>query len=615
MALLVLANTTACTQNRVVERPRFTARTVDAFEINRIELNKENTVVYLDVTTDKKKVSKCSDSVNLRVGNQVFPLIEARGITFPNHWAGDAVIADSPRPVELVFPALPQGAEKVDLLFNYTGKDIETAYWDIELTPSREDLLKQVPASLQNAKINPASTWKEPVMGQQRTRLDIHLLGYDPKMEYVQVFRHGFMPWYEEYVVNQDGSIHVEFDQYVTAEVEIKIGSRKVKLVVDPGEDADLYIDIPTLNLRHSTYFPDALSRPVGYYEGKSRMDLNRWLLSRQEPDADSRYITWDKNTPMTAGQYADYCIDLYKKDVETLQTDASLNAECRRYLELEAQINTFRRIGTMRANFMRTYGYSYDDKRLPEVNAELFRPLKDIGFNTYDLLLMNTEDMNLLLFTKCKTADDVKAIFGEGYIADLFNSTRHCFTRFRNKLPLREKEMKIMRTCSSKIAALCEEIYEGENKAWEAHIAKPGYRICETPEVQDSSVLEKILERYRGQVVFIDFWGTGCVPCIQAMKEMHPLKLAYKDKPVSFVFFTRVNENTKDKWQQMIPDIGGDHYLLTKEQDKALNERFNIAAIPTYLLVDKTGKIVYQETGFMGCPKLKELLDTEIAK
>ena len=208
--------------------------------------------------------------------DRVFPLIEARGIKFPNHWAGDAVIEDSPRPAELVFPALPSGTKEVDLLFNYSTKDIETAIWDIELTPSREDLLKQVPASARNAQINPKSTWKEPVLGQQRTRLDIHFLGYDPKMEYVQVTRHGFMPWHEEYVVDQDGCVHVEFDQYVSAEVEIKIGTRKVRIVVDPGEDADLYIDIPTLNLRHSTYFPDALSRPVAYYKGKSRVDLNR---------------------------------------------------------------------------------------------------------------------------------------------------------------------------------------------------------------------------------------------------------------------------------------------------------------------------------------------------
>ena len=289
MTLLVLANTTAFTQDRVVERPRFSARTVDAFEINRIELNKENTVVYLDVTTDKKKVAKCSDSVYLMSNERVFPLIEARGIKFPNHWAGDAVIEDSPRPAELVFPALPSGTKEVDLLFNYSTKDIETAFWDIELTPSQEDLLKRVPVSARENKINPESTWKAPVFGLQRTKLRIHLLGYDPKMEYVQVTRNGFMPWHEEYMALPNDTIDVEFDQYVTAEVEIKIGTRKVKIVVDPGEDADLYIDIPTLNLRHSTYFPDALSRPVAYYEGKSRVDLNRWLLSRQEPDADSR--------------------------------------------------------------------------------------------------------------------------------------------------------------------------------------------------------------------------------------------------------------------------------------------------------------------------------------
>lgn len=75
MALLVLANTTACTQNRVVERPRFTARTVDAFEINRIELNKENTVVYLDVTTDKKNCPDSATQFTSRLATKHSPLL------------------------------------------------------------------------------------------------------------------------------------------------------------------------------------------------------------------------------------------------------------------------------------------------------------------------------------------------------------------------------------------------------------------------------------------------------------------------------------------------------------------------------------------------------------
>lgn len=615
MMTLAAASFHACDQPRTVEKPRYTARTVDAFEINRIELNKENTVVYLDVVTDQKKVPGFSDSTYLLIGDKVFPLIEARGIKFPNHWAGDAVIEDSPRPAELVFPALPSGTKEVDLLFNYSTKDIETAFWDIELTPSQEDLLKQVPVSAKENKINPESTWKEPVFDLGHTKLKIHLLGYDPKMEYVKVTRNGFMPWHEEYAVGKDGIINVEFDQYVTAEVEIKVGTRKVKLVVDPGEDANLYIDLPTLNLRHSTYFPDALSRPVAYYEGKSRVDLNRWLLNRQEPDADSRHFTWDKNTSMNAEQYAEYCIELYKKEVAALKADTSLNEECRHYLEMEAKMTAFRRIGIMRSNFMSTYGYSRDDKCLPEQTVELFRPLKDIGFNTYDLLLLNTYDMNLYLFTRCETADDVKAIFGEGYIADLFNATRHAFPRFNNKLPLREEEMKIMRTCSPKMAALCEEIHTEGAKAWKVHLAKPGYRICEVPPVQDSSVLESILEKYRGRVVFVDFWGTACVPCVRAIKEMHPLKTEYKDKPVSFIFITSETASPEEKWLQMIPDFGGDHYRLSRKQYKSLTKRFNIQFVPYYLLVDKQGNVVYQRTGFMGCPALKELLDKEIAK
>ena len=134
-------------------------------------------------------------------------------------------------------------------------------------------------------------------------------------------------------------------------------------------------------------------------------------------------------------------------------------------------------------------------------------------------------------------------------------------------------------------------------------------------PSVQDSSVLERILEKYRGRVVFVDFWGTACVPCVRAIKEMHPLKAEYKDKPVSFVFITSEIAAPEEKWLQMIPEFGGDHYRLSRKQYKSLTKRFNIQFVPYYLLVDKQGNVVYQRTGFMGCPTLKDLLDKEVAK
>ena len=615
IVLLLAASLCSCARQQVVERPRYTARTIDAFEISRIELNKENTVVFLDITTDRESITGFSDSVNLRVGERILPLVDAQGIRFPDRPAGNANLTDSSRVARLVFPALPQGTESVDLVFNYSAKSAETAFWDIELTPSADDPLRQVPASVREARIDPAATWKEPVFDRQHTRLDIHLLGYHPKMEYVHVVRHGFMPWHEEYAVGEDGIVNVEFDQYVTAAVEIEVGTRSVEIVVDPGEEATLYVDLRALNLRHSPYFPETLSRPVAYYDGKSRADLNRWLLSRQAPLHGDVLFTWNADTPMDAEGYARLCVDMHRKEIETLRQSNTLNAECLRYAELEALTNALERIQRIRTNFMDTYGYGKEDSRLPELSADCFRPLKDIGINTYDLLLLNTDVVKSAFFRYCSSADDVKAVFGEGYLADLFNSTRHCFQRFNNKLPLREEEMSIMRGCSPKITALCEKIYTEENKAWKAHLAKPGYRICEVPSVQDSSVLERILEKYRGRVVFVDFWGTACVPCVRAIKEMHPLKAEYKDKPVSFVFITSETAAPEEKWLQMIPDFGGDHYRLSRKQYKSLTKRFNIQFVPYYLLVDKQGNVVYQRTGFMGCPALKELLDKEIAK
>ena len=155
IVLLLAASLCSCARQQVVERPRYTARTIDAFEISRIELNKENTVVFLDITTDRESITGFSDSVNLRVGERILPLVDAQGIRFPDRPAGNANLTDSSRVARLVFPALPQGTESVDLVFNYSAKSAETAFWDIELTPSADDPLRQVPASVREARIAP----------------------------------------------------------------------------------------------------------------------------------------------------------------------------------------------------------------------------------------------------------------------------------------------------------------------------------------------------------------------------------------------------------------------------------------------------------------------------
>ncbi|MEG2332748.1 MAG: TlpA family protein disulfide reductase, partial [Bacteroides sp.] len=62
--------------------------------------------------------------------------------------------------------------------------------------------------------------------------------------------------------------------------------------------------------------------------------------------------------------------------------------------------------------------------------------------------------------------------------------------------------------------------------------------------------------------------------------------------------------------WENMIPDIHGEHFRVTDAQWKYLMSEFKISGVPTYIIVDRSGNISYKTTGFPGADTMKtELL------
>ena len=95
----------------------------------------------------------------------------------------------------------------------------------------------------------------------------------------------------------------------------------------------------------------------------------------------------------------------------------------------------------------------------------------------------------------------------------------------------------------------------------------------------------------------------------------MKPLKKELASEPISYVYITSESAAPLETWQQMIPDIGGDHYRLSRKQNKYLNKQFQISGVPYYVLVDQAGEVVFRSTGFMGVDKLRKLFKQELTK
>ena len=134
----------------------------------------------------------------------------------------------------------------------------------------------------------------------------------------------------------------------------------------------------------------------------------------------------------------------------------------------------------------------------------------------------------------------------------------------------------------------------------------KTGYRLNEVPAVENEKLFEAILAPYRGKAVFVDFWATWCSPCRDGIRRMKPVKEELKDKEIVFVYLTGPSSPVKT-YENMIPDIAGEHYRLSGEQWKYICEQFQITGIPRYILVDRNGKVTNsQYDGWKEAPAIK---------
>jgi thiol-disulfide isomerase/thioredoxin len=99
----------------------------------------------------------------------------------------------------------------------------------------------------------------------------------------------------------------------------------------------------------------------------------------------------------------------------------------------------------------------------------------------------------------------------------------------------------------------------------------------------------EVSLERYKGKVIYIDFWATWCGPCINEFKYLDQLKAQFADRNIVFLSIS-VDEN-KDRWKEFMQKVNEVKYHGIVSRDQISN--YNLSAIPRVIIIDKDFKLV----------------------
>ena len=127
-------------------------------------------------------------------------------------------------------------------------------------------------------------------------------------------------------------------------------------------------------------------------------------------------------------------------------------------------------------------------------------------------------------------------------------------------------------------------------------------------------AIIDKIVEPYRGKIVYLDIWGTWCGPCKNKLKESHKLKAELKNYDIVYLYLA--NNSPEDSWKNVIGEYNLTepncvHYNLPKEQQHALEQYIKVDGYPTYRLIDRQGGLHHLKwTDDEDLPKFKKMLD-----
>jgi len=103
-------------------------------------------------------------------------------------------------------------------------------------------------------------------------------------------------------------------------------------------------------------------------------------------------------------------------------------------------------------------------------------------------------------------------------------------------------------------------------------------------------------LAALKGKVVYVDFWASWCGPCKQSFPFMNDLQARYRSDGLEIV---AINVDAKrgdaDRFLAEVPA----RFAIAFDAKGETARRFDVKAMPSSVLIDRTGKVVAMHKGF----------------
>ena len=96
-------------------------------------------------------------------------------------------------------------------------------------------------------------------------------------------------------------------------------------------------------------------------------------------------------------------------------------------------------------------------------------------------------------------------------------------------------------------------------------------------------------LDEWKGRYILLDFWSSGCGPCINAIPEMREIAEKYKEQ----LAIVSLSSDTEKRWKAASEEHKMTWYNWSdKKQTSGLYLKYGVRGIPHYVLISPEGKI-----------------------